>query len=126
MAFATMADLMAYTGEDSLGPGDERRLERATILVASQLSAAYYTTDSSGNPTDAGVLVALRNAVCAQVEYWRVTGDEFGAQGMYRSAPGAQVGRGVQVLGTGKQRLCPRAMDELNVKGIWRHKPLAW
>ncbi|SRR6266496_62644 len=126
MAYATMAELAAYTGEDSLGPGDERRLERATTLVKGELSSAYYVTDTAGNATDPVVIAALRDATCAQVEWWRVTGDEYGAKGMYQAAPGAQIGHGLQVMAARRQRLCPRAQTELNVKGIWRRKPLAW
>jgi hypothetical protein len=134
MAYATLADLAAYTGVESTGPGDERLLQRATDLIDSALMAAYYMVDTTGTATDAGVVAALKNACCAQVEWWRATNDDLGAQGQYTPAPGRSVQQVVRVVaGSGLRRLAPRAREHLsNVNavnasaGIWRHKPLVW
>jgi len=127
MAYATLADLMEFTGQETTAPGDERQLQRASDLVDAALQSAYYTVDASGNATDAGVIAALRNATCAQVEWWRQTGDEMGAKALTRPAPGARATSPAPTMqGAALRRLCPRALEYLTVPNLWRHKPLAW
>lgn len=72
--YATRPELQAYTGQP---PPDDagRQLRRATQLIDEALTSATYTVDTDGQPTDAAVVAALRDATCAQVEYW-TTGDE--------------------------------------------------
>lgn len=53
----------------------ERLLKRATELVDEALLTATYATNASFTPIDTDVTDALRDATCAQVEYW-MAGDE--------------------------------------------------
>ncbi|MFF9262000.1 head-tail connector protein [Streptomyces longwoodensis] len=72
--YATPADLTAWTGKAA--PADaERQLARASEDVDSALLTAVYRTDADGMPTDPDVTAALRDAVCALVEYRAETGD---------------------------------------------------
>ncbi len=128
MAYATLADLATYTGRETVSPGDERLLQRASDLLDAVLANSFYTVDQNGVATSTVVQTALTEAACAQVEWWRITGDEFGAQGQFRPAPGSTTLKsGLPVVaGTGFRRLAPRAREALQVLGIYRHKALAW
>lgn len=76
-AYATPADLQAYLVADP--PADASRLlARAQELIDDALTGAQYSSDADGNPTDSAVIAALTRATCQQVEYWILTGDEFG------------------------------------------------
>lgn len=80
MAYATVAELEAYAG---ITPDDaERLLTRASAMLdAGPLYAAVYDVDANGAPTDPVVIAALRDAVCAQVQWWDELGDSVGAAG---------------------------------------------
>jgi hypothetical protein len=82
MSYATVADLETYCGAPA-NPGDDRLLQRASELVDELLVATAYTVDSNGNPTNADAIAAMRDATCAQVEWWRGTGDELGATALW-------------------------------------------
>ena len=121
MAYATPVDLQNYTGVTSVSD-DTRKLQRASDLLDSALRAAVYAVDTSGNPTDATVIAAFRDAVCAQVEWWRETGDETGAAGQWQSVtlgPATMVRRttveGSRLAGggTAADRLAPRAVEAI-------------
>lgn len=69
MAYATLADLVAYLGPDREPPADaDRLLERASELID---EAALYRIDPA-NPEHAE---AARKATCAQVEHWLEAGE---------------------------------------------------
>lgn len=79
MRYATYAQLVDFLPVDMTPPAEaegERLMDRASELLAEQIRFAVYVTNSDGDPTDATVLTALRNAACAQVEYWLTVGDE--------------------------------------------------
>ncbi|MGH3942504.1 MAG: hypothetical protein ACRDTG_28550 [Pseudonocardiaceae bacterium] len=77
--YATLGDLASATGEEPTN-GDARRLIRASALVDSALIGAIYETNPTTLlPTDAAVVAALRDAVCAQVQWWAETGDDTGS-----------------------------------------------
>src|SRR5215468_1410138 len=126
MAYATLADLATYTGRESAAPGDERLLQRAQDLVDEALASSWYTVDANGNATDTGVQAALKNAVCAQVEWWRGVDDEIGGSWQRAQLGGAALALYAGGQPHGRARLCPRAREELRTKGIWQLKPYAW
>lgn len=110
-AYATADDLKAWLAADP--PDDATRLlGHAQRLVDSALTSSMFTTDANGNPTDAGVIAALRDATCAQVEDWIVNGDETNSQDFVGMATvdGLTISR---AGGRAKLRLCDRAYDIL-------------
>lgn len=120
-AYATPEQLAAYIGEDP--PEDaERLLERASRDIDSALLTAVYATDPvTGAPTDARVLTALANAVCAQVEYWLETGDTgTGASDRWGSVSIGPVSLGDRRGGKSSNSLdlAPRAYRELRAANL--------
>ena len=114
MTYATAADLAASdflpTGLTApTGAEATRLLSRASRMVDSMLRRAVYDVDTDGLPTDADVIVAVRDATCAQACWWLETGDEAG------------VASGLDSLGAGSgpyingklSRLAPDAVEVL-------------
>lgn len=87
--YATQADYETWVGADESGstvtiPTDiDRQLARASLDVEQAVITAIYAVDTDGYPTATDVEEALRDAVCAQVEWWQSTGDELGTGGGY-------------------------------------------
>lgn len=102
-AFATPEQLGTYTGADA--PADASRLlERATDLISNVLLTATYAVDNDGAATEPTVIAALRDATCAQVEFW-LAGDE--EDDILGPVQGLALG-GMQVqLGAGENRTAP-------------------
>jgi hypothetical protein len=111
-AHATVDELEEYTG--TTAPDDaERLLVRASELVDTFVFG-YYEVDSVTNlPTDVKVREGLRDAVCAQVEWWLATGDEKEATTRF-----AFPGIGSLNLRTTGRRLAPRAADHLRLASL--------
>ncbi|WP_189981333.1 hypothetical protein, partial [Streptomyces capoamus] len=83
--YATPEQLAIYTGT-SAPEGVDRLLARASEDVDAALLTAVYDVDDDGDPTDPAVVTALRDAVCAQVEWQLATGDDgTGAAGQWDS-----------------------------------------
>lgn len=83
-AYATSADLAAWL--QAAPPDDSDKLLRdATRELDFALKAAIYDVDDDGEPTDAEVIAALRDACCAVVEWWQETGDPLSSGGAYTS-----------------------------------------
>jgi hypothetical protein len=81
--YATTADLANYL-EAAPPEGARRLLRRASRRVDDALLTALYDVDTAGMPTDPLVITALRDATCAQVEYWATSGaDPGGADAVY-------------------------------------------
>lgn len=121
MSYATVDDLEAYVGRDDIDDA-ERKLERASSLVDEALIGAFYAVDASSNPTDADVIAAMRDATCAQVEWWEETGDELGAAGQYSSVGIGSVSlvrANSATTGQAPGLLCPRALGHLRVAGLY-------
>ncbi|MGK5531538.1 hypothetical protein [Streptomyces sp. URMC 129] len=79
--YATPGDYEAYTGSPA-PEGALVLLARATgMLEARVLRLCRYETDGDGMPTHPAVLAAVRDAVCAQVQWWDEIGDSTGAAG---------------------------------------------
>lgn len=82
MAYATTEDLEAYLGDGVTLPGNAATLlDRASVYVDDILIGAFYQVDGDGNPTDPDVAEALKQATCAQVQYWSETGNASGVEG---------------------------------------------
>lgn len=69
LIYATTTQLATWLGTDV--PANNKSLLRsASLLIADEIKAAYYTTDDTGLPTDAALLQALADATCSQCEVW--------------------------------------------------------
>ncbi|SRR6266704_2971505 len=131
-AYATAADLATFTGVATTDqPTDDRQLQRATDMIDAKLSGgSWYSTDSLGIPSDPAVLAGLKNATCAQVEYWRATADELGLAEDFELISIGSVtlnrgGKSTQPKARGAI-LCPRAIQYLRLAGLWPIQPVVW
>lgn len=77
-SYATLTDLAAWLSAEP-PPGSARRLVRATTKIDQLLVGMIYPVDDNGYPTDTDHVAALRDAVCAQVEWWVEIGDISGS-----------------------------------------------
>ncbi|WP_441251195.1 hypothetical protein [Kitasatospora sp. McL0602] len=84
--YATVADYTAYTRQGA-PPGIDRLLAQASAFVESQvLRLAVYDVDPTTSlPTHPAVQAAIRDAVCAQAEWWGETGDPLGVAGQWQT-----------------------------------------
>lgn len=85
--YATVEDYLDWVGD--LTPYEQPRpstMRKASDLISSVLIGAVYATDEDGNATHPTIVEALRDATCAQVEFWDETGDESGASSVWQSA----------------------------------------
>lgn len=83
--YATTADLAHHLEGAALPAYPRKLLRQASADVEGATKCAVYATDEDGFPTDAAVILAFKDAVCAQVEWWGATGDALGVQGSYQS-----------------------------------------
>lgn len=113
MAHATVTQLEAWTGQPAPAQA-ARLLQRASDLVDSRITVAY-AVDDDGAATDAGVLAALADAVCAQVEAWTQGGSE--EDDIHGPPAKTQVGP-LSVEESWMDRLAPRASDRLRRAGL--------
>lgn len=73
LAYASEADLTTYTGEPAPA-GAARLLREAAALVRFATRNDLYDVQPSGLPSDDDLREAMRDATCAQVEYWTLAG----------------------------------------------------
>jgi hypothetical protein len=116
--YATTADLANFL--EKAPPANARRLLwQASRDVERATKTAIYDVDDNGFPTDTAVKAAMRDAVCAQVEWWGETGDSLGAGGQWSSVKIGSValdGRAA-ASGTGGE-LTPNAVTFLENAGL--------
>lgn len=115
MIHATKAELAAYlaVAEAALPADADRLLARASELIDTH-AFGYYVVDSvTSRAVDTHVLVGLRDATCAQIEWWMQTGDEVEATSRF-----AYPGIGSLNVRTSGRRLAPRAQDALRRAGL--------
>lgn len=123
--FATVADLAGqspgqvapWLTADQLAmiAGDEARiLARATEVVAEHVTTGW-ALDTAGNPADADVKTALRDATCAQVEQWLEVGEENDVAGYSRATSMGSNGLNLSSL---PSILAPRARRALRLAGL--------
>ena len=121
-SYATLAELADYLHDVPPG-GAAKLLVRASRRIDSVLIGAYYATDTNGLPTDATVVAALRDAVCAQVEWWDEVGDTTGtgAGGAWSTVSIGKVSLGAGSGGDAppsKARVSPAVYEILQVAGL--------
>lgn len=81
--YATEADYLTFTGEESAPSNIDILLSRAArMLDAKVFRHCSYDVDATGAPTHDLVVAAFRDAVCAQVSWWDEVGDSSGAAGV--------------------------------------------
>lgn len=125
--YATAAQLAEYTGQPAPADAD-RLLRRASELIDATVTAGY-PVDNAGLPTENTVSVALRDAVCAQVEHWQNTGGEHdGMQGFTSVSIGSATLSTAAGAGraASRQRVAPRAVDHLRTAGLVGGAVPAW
>lgn len=118
-SYATTTDLANYLREAA--PLDAGRLlaDASRFLDSELLRVCMYDVDEDDMPTNATVRAALRDAVCAQVEWWGEVGDSTGAAGVGWGAVSigsASLSRSVtSVKGTDSpaRQLAPKAIAAL-------------
>ena len=97
--------------------GARRKLASASRLVDRALLTAVYDVDENDLPTDARIAAALRDAVCAQVEYWADGGiTPSGADAVYTEVAigSARLRRAPTASPPGSpRRLCAEAAEIL-------------
>lgn len=116
--YATTADLANYL--EAVPPANARKLLRqASVDVEQATKCAIYDVDTNGFPTDTAVRAAMRDAVCAQVEWWNETGDSLGVTGQWGDVKIGSVSLGGRAgsAGTGGQ-LAANAAAILNNAGL--------
>lgn len=105
----------------------DRLLTRASELIDDYCRTAVYDVDDDGLPTDADDIAALRDATCAQVEFW-LAGDEEDdvlgpvdsiSVGGLRIEYSANAGERIGVLA-----LAPRAARILRAAGLYSGAPV--
>lgn len=126
--YATTADLARYLGR-APEPGSRRLLARATRKIDELCRTAIYPVDDEGMPLDPAVAAALRDATCAQVEWWAEIGDETGS-GAVSALAGAQIGT-VRLPGSGggsstggSMQYAPEAISILTAAGLTSQGPI--
>lgn len=127
-SYATTGELAAWLGT-SPPPNASRVLARATNAIDDALRGAWYERDTANVATSARIRAGLRDAVCAQVEWWADNGDPDG-KGVTDSWADVSIGsvklsRGSR--GTGEQdtarSLAPEAERELRLAGLLPIRP---
>ncbi len=114
-AYATVADLLSFTASGTLDDLDdpERQLTRASELLDATVRTPFTVDADTDLPTDTDVAAAMRDACCAQVEFWAETGEEHDVDGL--------AGTTYSVTGYSGSRpteLAPRAYRILHTAGL--------
>jgi hypothetical protein len=79
--YATADDMAAYTGTTAPANADALLAKASRFLDSSVFRLCWYQADGDGLPTNALVVAAFRDAVCAQAAWWDELGDSTGAMG---------------------------------------------
>lgn len=82
VAHATVAELEDWLGAGRTVEEPERLLLRASELVDEHVLAAFDVVVATGLAADPIVAGGLRDAVCAQVEYWAEVGEDHDIIGL--------------------------------------------
>lgn len=111
--YATVLELETYLHGDA--PSDaERLLDRASELIR---SIALGVTD----PEDAATIELLRDATCAQVEQWIISGEDQAISGRYKNT---EVSIGSLTVKSNVNMVAPRAITILASGNLTR--PIGW
>jgi hypothetical protein len=122
--YAHTGDLAGFL-HDAPPTGAQKLLEIATEAVDDLLLSAVYDVDDDGMPTAATVITALRDATCAQVEWWGETDDPLGAAAYYQSvsAGGISLTRGSGSDNPRADLYAGRAVQILRREGLLGREP---
>lgn len=123
--YATLSDYRDWSG-DSTADLSDALLRRASLAIDSNLIGSFYDVDDdTGLPTKTKVIEALRDATCAQAEWYDEIGDTTGsgAAGQFQSAQlgSASYTRGYTQAGSSagnSSPLAPGAYEILKVEGM--------
>ena len=85
-AYATVAELTEFTGTQA--PAQAIRLLTRASEVLDDHVITRYDVDTDGLPTDSDTAAALRDAACAQVEYWAEVGEDHDIGSLFNRAAG--------------------------------------
>ena len=100
-------------------PADAARLlDRASELIDDCTRTAIYPVDANGLPTGADEIAALRDATCAQVEFWLASDEEDDVLG-----PVDSLTIGGVTAHTKPLTLAPRAARILRSAQLYRSDP---
>lgn len=115
VAYATAEELAGFVSTTiEVGEAD-RLLERASELLDEKVTAPFSIDPETGLPSDPALALVLRDACCAQVEYWLVgPGEEHDVEGH----AGQQISVGGTSMTVGPE-LGPRAKRILAVAGAF-------
>jgi hypothetical protein len=112
-AYATEEQLADFLPAGTEVDDAARLLKRASELLDGSVTNIFTVDSTTGIPTDAPTAEALRDACCAQVEFWLEVGEEHDIDGL--------AGTDVSVGGfTGKRAtvIAPRAQRILGNAGL--------
>jgi len=129
--YATVDDLEAWTQADVPDNADAL-LRQASTLVTEAIRTVFYTVDSNGKASDTTVLATLKDATCAQVEFWIAADINPMAGGVQATLTLQQTDLGsgrvrydntsglllTQARIAGATTLCPNAVTILNEGGL--------
>lgn len=113
-AYASTSELTAWLPAGVVVADATRLLARATEVVDGHVTAAFAVSTSTDLPTDSRVAAALRDATCAQVEFWLEVGEDHDVAGM----AGRQVSIGHLSMAALPPELAPRARRILAGAGL--------
>jgi hypothetical protein len=124
-AYADVDDLEAFLDQSAPDVPSEaaatRMLLRASELLDDYLRTAVYATDALGMPTDSDDIAALKDAACAQVEFWFAGDEEDDVLG-----PLVDLTIGtVKATPQAPLVLAPRAGRILRAAGLYRGEPVS-
>lgn len=123
-AYADIDDLETFLDESAPDVPSEavatRMLLRASELVDDYIRTAVYDVDDDGDPTDADDIAALRDATCAQVEFWFAGDEEDDVLGPFAALT---IG-GVSATPQTPLTLAPRAARILRRAGLYSGSPV--
>lgn len=82
VAYATEADLTAWLAAGTVVDDADRLLQRASELLDDTVTSGFAVDTVTDLPTDTDVAAAMRDACCAQVEYWLEVGEDHDVVGL--------------------------------------------
>lgn len=131
MAYATTSDLADLIGEAAVPANAGLLLTRASREIDQALLCAVYATDDNGNPTDADLIAAFRDATCEVVCYWLAQGLTDGYPTGYQQVSIGSLslsrGQGSSGAAAGTQTsMGPQAWAILQRAQITGYEPLAY
>lgn len=80
-AYATATELGGFLGQPA-PPDADRLLARASELLDGEVTTPFDVSADTDLPTDTTVAAALRDACCAQVEFWLEVGEDHDVTGL--------------------------------------------